>query len=298
MKTQYSLSLQAFRIVAEQQNFTRAAARLGVSTSALSQTIRQLESRLNARLLNRTTRSVSLTEVGKRLYTRISPLLDEIEHVFDEIKQEQSQVGGSLRLTMPYIVWQVLVNPVLPAFLERYPSIQPEIQVSDGLVDIVKSGIDGGFRAEQMLHQDMVAFPVGKPLKSVIAGSPCYLDRYGTPESPHDLYKHRCLCYRYQSSGVLHTWVFQHDHDIVQLNLGGMVLSEEIALVSAAQSGLGLAHLFEEGVRHELDTKQLIPVLSKWSLPEAMFYFYYPSRRYLQPCLRHFIDFIKEIYVN
>lgn len=290
----YNLALNAFRMVAEQKNFTKAAAKLGVSPSALSQTIRQLEDKLKIRLFNRTTRSVGLTEAGQNLLTRTAPLLDEIEHIFDELKQEQDLFFGPLKLTMPYIVWQTIICPILPKFIHQYPKVLLDIHISDGLIDITREGFDGGIRLDDEMHQDMVAFPINSGIESIIVGSPDYFRQHAKPQHPDDLKKHTCINYRFQTSGTLCPWTFHKDNEVLKLSLTGMALTEEVAIVQAAKAGLGLAYVFTDGIKQELANNKLMPVLTDWSLPKATFYFYYPSRHHHSAKLKAFIEFLKK----
>lgn len=293
MTMQHNLALQAFRVVAEQKNFTKAAAKLNISPSALSQTIRQLENKLNLRLFHRTTRSVSLTEAGQNLFVRIVPLLDEIGHIFDELKQEDHLLAGSLRLTMPYIVWQTIICPLLPEFNSRYPHIELDIHISDGLIDIIREGYDAGIRMNDVMHQDMVAFPINRGLDSIIVGSKNYFSYNPIPSHPDDLQNHRCLNYRFQTGGTIFPWSFQKDDQNIKIIPKGMVLTEEVALIQAVKAGLGIANLFAAGIRDELMTNEFIPVLTDWTLAKTPFYFYYPSRHYVSSRLRVFIELLK-----
>jgi DNA-binding transcriptional LysR family regulator len=296
MPLQHNFAFQAFRTVAEQRNFTKAAAKLAISPSALSQTIRQLEAKLNLRLFHRTTRSVSLTEAGQSLLVRITPLLDEMAHIFDELKQEQHLCAGVLKLTMPYIVWQTIVCPVLAEFGRRFPHIQLDIHISDGLIDIIHEGYDAGIRIDNVVHQNMVAFAINKRLASVIVGSQRYFERYPKPAHPSDLLQHRCINYRFQTSETLYPWHFQRNGETIKITPAGMSLTEERAMVEAAEAGLGLANVFKEGIDEALRKQTLLPVLNDWSLPAAQFYFYYPSRHYVSSKLKAFMDFLKLVY--
>ncbi|MBP6117649.1 MAG: LysR family transcriptional regulator [Neisseriaceae bacterium] len=290
------LALSIFKSVAQQQSFTRAAVELSLSASAVSQSIRQLEAELGTRLFNRTTRSVSLTEAGTLLLAKIAPLLADMAEVLDSVKASPQSLQGMLKLSMPYVVWQALVSPMLPAFTQAYPDIELSIEISDALVDIVEQGFDAGIRLQQQLHQNMVAVPLDLEFKSLLVASPDYLRAHSMPQAPADLAQHRCIGYRFHSQGTVHPWRLKAaaGTDMIQFTPASLLLSEEHGLIESAQAGLGIAEVFQLGVAPALASGQLVPVLGAWLSPSQRFCLYYPSRQYLSMRLQAFIAMLKQ----
>lgn len=288
-------ALRAFHLIARHGSFTRAAAELEVTASALSQTMRQLEQRLGVRLLQRTTRRVGLTEAGKAFLERITPALAAIDMALDELRQHGERPAGTLRVTVPEIVLEWLVAPMQSEFLRRWPDITLDIDVTGGLVDLVAGSYDCGIRLGERLARDMVAVPLGGPVRSVVVAAPAYLDRHGRPQHPRDLQAHACVRNRYISSGAIYRWEFAQRGRWFDIDVSGPLIVNDPALaIRAALDGLGLTHTLEPAVREHLAAGRLETVLDTWLPPYDGFYLYYPSRFQVPPKLRAFIDFLRE----
>ncbi|WNL47706.1 LysR family transcriptional regulator [Dyella sp. BiH032] len=295
MRDDHTSALRAFHLIARHGSFTRAAAELEVTASALSQTMRQLEQRLGVRLLQRTTRRVGLTEAGKLFLERITPALAAIDVALDELRQHGDRPAGTLRVTVPEIVLEWLIAPLQCEFLRRWPDITLDIDVTGGLVDLVGGGYDCGIRLGERLARDMVAVPLGGPVRSVVAATPDYLDRYGRPQHPRDLQAHACVRNRYVSSGGIYRWEFAQRGRWFDIDVNGPLIVNDPALaIRAALDGLGLTHTLEPAVRDHLASGRLETVLDTWLPPYDGFYLYYPSRFQVPPKLRAFIDFLRE----
>lgn len=293
-------ALRAFRAISEQGSFTRAAAALDVTASALSQTVQQLENRLGTRLLQRTTRRVGLTEAGQELLRRITPALSELDLAMDAIRQHGDRPRGMLKLTVPGVVAQAMIEPMLGEFMARWPDVQLDIRVENGLSDLVAAGLDAGIRLGERLQRDMVAVPIGGPLRAVVVGSPSYFNRYGYPREPKDLQRHNCIKYRLVSSGAIYRWEFAHRSGKqkgrwYEIAVDGNLTVNDIPLaIRAVEDGLGLANMLEISARDALKCGRLESVLEPWLPPFDGFYLYYPSRFQVPPKLRVFIDFVRE----
>jgi DNA-binding transcriptional LysR family regulator len=293
-------ALRAFRAVAEYGSFTRAAAALDVTASALSQTLQQLEQRLGTRLLQRTTRKVGLTEAGGELLQRIAPALNELDTAMDAIRQHGDRPRGTLRLTVPGVVARVVIEPLLGEFMARWPDVKLDICVEDRLSDLVAEGFDAGIRLGERLQRDMVAMPIGGPLRAVVVGSPAYFQRHGRPKDPEALQQHACVKYRMASSGAIFRWEFAHRSGTqkgrwYEIAVDGNLTVNDVSLaLRAAQDGIGLTCLLEPTARAAIDAGLLECVLEPWLPPFDGFHLYYPSRFQVPPKLRVFIDFVRE----
>jgi DNA-binding transcriptional LysR family regulator len=293
-------ALRAFRAIAGHGNFTRAAAALDVTPSALSQTLRQLEMQLGARLLHRTTRRVGLTEAGHELLQRITPALNELDMAMDALRQHGDRPAGLLRLTVPDVVAIALLDPLLGEFMARWPDVKLDIHVDNGLSDLIAEGFDAGIRLGERLQRDMVAVPVGGPMRSVVVGSPDYFVRYGRPKQPRELESHDCINFRQASSRALYRWEFAHRSGPrkgrwFEIAVNGRLTVNHIPLaVRAAIEGAGLASVLEPFAREALDDGRLESVLDDWLPAFDGLHLYYPSRFQVPPKLRVFIDFLRE----
>ncbi|OAN79261.1 hypothetical protein A8B82_07655 [Sulfitobacter sp. EhC04] len=272
-------TLAALRVVAEQGSFTKAAAELGVSQSALSHAIRRLETDIGQRLLSRTTRSVAPTAVGEALLSRLGPALDEIAAALSQLDASADQPTGTLRLTMGRDAAELLVLPMLPAFQADYPGVRVEIAATDTLDDLVQGRFDGGIRLGDRLEQDMIARRLTTETRPVVVAAPDYLARAGTPECPGDLGQHTCLGYRMQSGRRVMPWRFtgasgKTDHH----KPAGSVFNDGALLRQAAMQGLGLAYLWHHMVSEELHAGRLVTVLDDHLAPVPGFFLFYPSR--------------------
>lgn len=288
-------TLRAFACIARHASFTRAAAELEVSPSALSQSMRQLEARLGARLLQRTTRRVGLTEAGREFLQRITPALEDIGEAMEQLHERDGQPSGTLRITAPRLATPQLLEPVLGDFARAYPQIRLEILVEDTLTDLVSRGFDAGIRLGEALEQDMVAVPVSGPLRWLVVGSPEYLSRRGAPAHPRDLLRHDCARYRFPGSGVVERWDFERRERRFEIAVEGPLTSNDSDLMlRAVLDGLCLGYLLEDRVREHLDAGRLQAVLENWCPRLPGFYLYYPSRRHLPAKLRVFAEFLRE----
>lgn len=295
MRDDHTPALRAFHLIARHGSFTRAAAELEVTASALSQTMRQLEQRIGVRLLQRTTRKVGLTEAGRQFLERITPALAVIDSALDELRQHGDRPAGTLRITVPQIVLDWLIAPMQTDFLRAWPEIRLDIDVNGGLVDLVAGGYDAGIRLGERLARDMVAVPVGGPVRSVVVGSPGYLKQHGRPQHPRDLQDHVCIRNRYISSGAIYRWEFAQRSRWFEIDVDGPLIVNDPALaIRAALDGLGLSHTVEPAVREHIAAGRLETVLDTWLPPYEGFYLYYPSRFQVPPKLRALMDFLRE----
>jgi DNA-binding transcriptional LysR family regulator len=293
-------ALRAFRAIAECGSFTRAAAALDVTPSALSQTMQQLEKTLGTRLLQRTTRRVGLTEAGQEMLQRVAPALSELDLALDAIRQHGDRPRGTLRITVPSVVAQSIIQPMLGEFMARWPDVHLDIRVENGLTDLVAEGLDAGIRLGERLQRDMVAVPVGGPVRSVVVGSPAYFKRHGRPKEPKDLQRHNCIKHRLDSSGAIYRWEFAHRSGPqkgrwYEIAVDGSLTVNDVPLaIRAAEDGIGLTCVLESSARAWMDDGRLESVLEAWLPPFDGFYLYYPSRFQVPPKLRVFIDFVRE----
>lgn len=276
--------LLSFVTVAREKSFTRAAALLGVSQSALSQTVSGLEARLQIRLLTRTTRSVSLTVAGERLLNAIGHRFDEIEAELDELTDLRDKPAGTVRITSGDHILRTTLLPKLTPFLLEHPDINIEFDVSYGLRDIVSDRFDAGVRMGDTIDKDMIAVPIGPQLRMAVVASPAYFAEHPKPKTPKDLIRHRCINQRMQSSGGLYVWDFQKRGRQVNVRVDGqLTFNTSPNIVDAAVAGLGVAWLPEEEFAPHLKDGKLERVLEDWCPPFAGYYLYYPSRRQPSP---------------
>lgn len=284
--------LKAFVAVVERQSFARAAEHLGVSPSALSQTIRQLEGRLGTRLLNRTTRSVAPSASGERLYARIAPLFEELAVAVAETCEATGRVNGTLRINTLGIAARTLIAPRLARFHQAYPDVVVDIVVDDALSDIVSGRFDAGIRVGGQLEKDMVAIRLTPDLNMVAVASPDYVARRGTPRSPTELQDHACINWRLQSDGRQYRWEFKKRGRHLEVAVDGPVVTNHADVgIAAALAGLGIAYHFEQdGVGELLAQGLLVRVLADWSVSRPGLFLYYPNRRHRPALLGAFID--------
>lgn len=284
--------LKAFAAVVERASFARAAASLGLSPSALSQTIRQLEARLGARLLNRTTRSVAPTAAGDQLYRRIAPLFQEMADAVAEASATASQTRGTLRINTLGMAARQLIAPRLGRFHRAHPEVVLDIVVDDGLSDIVAGRFDAGIRVGERLEKDMVAVRLTPDVKMVVVASPDYLAQHGTPRTPADLHRHACLNWRLQLDGRAYRWEFENNGQRLEMAVNGPLVTNHSEVgIEAALQGLGLAYAFDRGqVDEGLAQGRLVQVLGDWSVTRPGLFLYYPNRRHQQPALSALID--------
>ncbi|EFC56764.1 TPA: LysR family transcriptional regulator [Enterobacter cancerogenus] len=272
--------LLSFMVVARERSFTRAAAQLGVSQSALSHAMRNLEARLEVRLLTRTTRSVAPTEAGERLLMRLSPHLLEIEQELTALRDTRDRPAGNIRLTAGEHAMSAVLWPVLKPFMAQYPDIHVEVTVDNGLTDIVDGRFDAGVRLGEQVAKDMIAVRIAPDMRMAVVGSANYFERYGTPDTPEQLQHHRCINMRLPTRGGLYAWEFERDGRELRVRVDGqLTLNNLPQRIDAAESGLGLAYVPEDTVREALDQGRLLRVLEAWCPPFDGYHLYYPSRR-------------------
>lgn len=294
MKLNQMDGLMAFWKVAEHRGFTAAAAELEVSPSALSQAIRQLETRLGVRLLNRTTRSVSLTEAGEAYLARVGPALGQVIEAGEEMNVLQGRPSGTLRLNAARISTAMVLQPMLAGFLQENPHVQLELTNDEGFVDIVERGFDAGVRMGESLHRDMVAIPLGGPITVAVVASPEYLQRSPALRHPDDLVRHNCVRVRLAAAGVVYKWEFQVDGKVVEYEVkGSLTISDTLFSVEAALEGVGVAYTFEQLVLPHIKAKRLKRVLTSFSPTFPGFYLYYPSRHDQPTKLKALIEYAK-----
>jgi DNA-binding transcriptional LysR family regulator len=286
--------LSAFVMVAEESSFTRAAARLGVSQSALSQTIRGLEARLELRLFSRTTRSVSLTEAGERLLSRVGPAMSEIDAGLEEIGELSNKPTGTLRLTADEYAVQSVLQPVMARFLSDYPQIRVEITTDYGLVDIVSDRFDAGVRRGRLVAKDMIAVRIGPDVPMAVVGAPAYFARHPAPKRPPDLITHACLNLRLLTHGEFLPWTFVKAGKEHRVKVDGpLVFSSIMPIRDAALAGIGLAYLPEDYVREQIAAGALIQVLADWRKTFEGYHLYYANRRQGSSAFSLLVDALK-----
>jgi DNA-binding transcriptional LysR family regulator len=292
MTTPSLSELQGFAAVAERRSFARAAAALGVTPSALSHSVRELEERLGVRLLNRTTRSVSLTEAGTRLLERLRPALGEITDALEEVNDWRGRPRGVLRLNAPRAA-RGLLRPLVARYLAQNPDMRLEIEADDRLVDIVAAGFDAGVRFGESLAGDMIAVRLGGDLRFAIVASTGYLAAHGRPEHPDDLARHRCIGRRF-SNGTLYRWELERGDQALEVDVQGpFTTSDEVLALQAAVDGVGLTLTLDDFARPWIESGELETVLQDWCPPFPGPYLYYPSRRHMSAGLRAFIDMVR-----
>lgn len=286
--------LAAFLAVARERNFTRAAAKLAVSQSALSHTVRGLEERLGVRLLARTTRSVTPTPAGERLLQSIEPALGEIEAALSSIEALRDKPAGSIRLTTSDHAAETIILPALARLLPDYPDIDVEVVVDGGLNDIVAERFDAGVRLGEQVAKDMVAVRIGPDVRMAVVGAPAYLARHRAPRTPHDLAQHRCINLRLRTLGGLYAWEFEKAGRVVNARVEGqLIVNSSDMLAGAAEAGLGLACLLEPRVRDAVAAGRLVEVLTDWCPPFAGYHLYYPTRRQLSPAFALLVEALR-----
>lgn len=287
-------AVAAFARVARHGSFTRAADELDVSPSALSQTVRTLEAQLGVRLLNRTTRRVALTEHGERFLQQVMPGLQQIDAAFADLDYLRGRPSGTLRINLPAVAAEHLVNPHLPGFLARYPEVRVELFVDRTLADIVDGGFDAGIRLGECLARDMVAVPVGPMQRQAIVAAPAYFARHGVPREPADLVGHDCIRYR-RSNGRLMPLEFTRDGRDFEVEVDGrLVVNDSEIGLDLLRRGVGMAQVFEWQVAADLAAGRLRRVLDDWMAPFPGWHVYYPAREHLPPKLRVFVDYLRE----
>lgn len=288
-------AIAAFARVAHHGSFTRAAAELDVSPSALSQTIRTLEQRLGVRLFNRTTRRVALTEHGARFLAQVLPGLERIDAAFDDLDALRGVPSGHLRINLARVMATRTVMPRLALFQARYPQITLELYADDALSDLIAGGFDAGIRLGECLAREMVALPVSPPHELAVVASPAWLARHPAPRTPQALIGMACVRFRRMGSGRLHPWEFTQDGRDIEVEVDGRLIVNDGELArQAALAGVGLAQPLLAEVENDIASGTLVRLLADYTPPFDGLYIYYPAREQLAPKLRAFIDFLRE----
>jgi DNA-binding transcriptional LysR family regulator len=288
------VDLNAFVVVAEERSFTRAAAKLGTSQSALSFTIRRLEARLGVRLLTRTTRSVAPTEAGERLLRTLGPALDNIGAELARLSELRDKPAGTIRITAGEHAAEAVLWPALASLLPRYPDIKVELIVDYGLTDIVAERYDAGVRLGEQVAKDMIAVRIGPDLRMAVVGAPSYFEGRPVPKKPQDLTAHDCINIRLPTYGGIYAWEFEKRGRELKVRVDGQLVFNNLAMrVNAALAGRGLAYLPEDRVRTHLAEGRLMRVLDDWCAPFPGYRLYYPSRRQTTPAFALLVDALR-----
>lgn len=286
--------LQAFLEVVKQGNFGRAAASLHVNRSTLSQTIRHLEERLGTRLLNRTTRSLALTDAGARLHARITPVVHELESAVADTGSHAAEVSGLLRVQVPRHVAESRIMPALGAFHLAYPDVKLELEIDDRNRDIVAAGFDIGIRLGEFLEKDMRAVRMGPPLKQIAFASKKYLAKHGRPTKPEELLEHACINWRMPSNGSLYAWEFQKRGKWFSVAVDGpMIVSDRRLMVAAALQHVGVGFWTDDRIAHHVKAGHLVPLLEPYCAQFPGFHAYYPKQRVTPPAVKAFVEFFR-----
>lgn len=286
--------LLAFVAVARERSFTKAAAKLGVSQSALSHTIRGLEERLGLRLLTRTTRSVAPTQAGERLYHSAGPRFAEIEAEVAALSELRDKPAGTVRITAGEHAAVAVLWPAFAKILPKYSDIKVEIAVDYGLTDIVTERYDAGVRLGEQVAKDMIAVRIGPDLRMAVVGSRSYFERRKRPQMPRDLTAHECINLRLPTYGGIYTWEFEKNNREVKVHVDGQLVFNNIALRrNAALAGLGLAYLPEDQVQTDISAGRLVRVLADWCPPFSGYHLYYPSRRQSSPAFAILVEALR-----
>lgn len=290
----YLPGLMTFEAAARHMNFARTAAEMGVTPTAVSRTIKNLEAQLNVRLFNRTTRSVSLTEAGASLNETLAPALALIRNSLSQALLATDQPSGMLRVSSSYVAYHILIEPHMASFLEQFPLINVEISLDNQLTDIVSAGFDIGIRMGRKLQNDMISVQLGGVQKRIVVAAPDYFRDRDEPQTLADLLKHNCLRQRYCVGGRLYEWKFEDQGQMVQIDVQGRYIFDEMrSVLDAAIQGQGIAFILEDFARQELAGGMLRQVLKQhWAWDDA-FHLYYPHRQHMPGKLRAFVDFMR-----
>ncbi|MBK5074148.1 LysR family transcriptional regulator [Budviciaceae bacterium CWB-B4] len=282
-----------FIAVARHRSFRAAGDELGLSSSAISHAIKQLEQRLKIRLFNRTTRSVSLTEAGSNLYERLRPAFDEINTMLDEVNCFRDTPMGTLKINAARQATRLFLMPLVTGFVRQYPDLKVEITTDDSLTNIVQQEFDAGVRLSAIVEKDMIAVPLGPPVKLSVVATPEYFAQYGKPAHPRELVNHQCVVFRFPSGRPYH-WEFEGPEGRLEVaTSGNIVLDDMDAGLDAVLMGAGVGFLFYDQVKSYLPSGQLVSVLEEWLPERPGFQLYYPNRQYMSCGLRAFLDYIK-----
>jgi DNA-binding transcriptional LysR family regulator len=287
--------LTYFLEIAKHRSFRRAGLELGVSASAVSHALRGLEERLGVRLLNRTSRSVTLTAAGEALQGAVQQPFDQIGQAMEVVNRFRDAPMGRVRLSVPNDAADHLIAPVMSQFVERYPDIEIEISVSNRLIDVIDSGFDAGIRFGGTVPEDMIAQRLSADIRWIVVAAPAYLERFGTPAHPNDLHAHRCIRIRIGDDSV-YRWEFEHGDEQLEINVPGSMIVDDGRLgVAAACDGAGLIYVADTMVGSQLASGALEVVLNDWAPTSGGYHIYYSSRRHVPAGLRLFIELVREM---
>ncbi|BBC72009.1 LysR family transcriptional regulator [Altererythrobacter sp. B11] len=292
----HSLSdLDAVLAIGRRGSFRAAALDLGLSTSALSNAIAKLEGQLGVRLFNRTTRSVSLTEAGRRFVDQVSPALRDIHQALDAVRAEQETPSGTLRINTFAAAGREILGPLVLEFLRRFPGVRIDLVTEGRLVDIVTDGFDFGVRSQALVPTDMIAIPLGAPRRNAVVAAPAYLDTRSRPRVPADLLHHACVRTRLPN-GALLRWQFEAEGQPLQIDVHGPITLDEASLARmAVHAGVGIGYFMESDVREDIAAGRLVRLLEDWTPPLSPLCLYYPSRRNPPAAFRVFVDLAREL---
>lgn len=286
--------LRAFAAVAQERSFRKAAARIGVTPSALSHIVRALEERLSAKLLHRTTRSVAPTEAGSVLLSRLVPAMAEIEEAVSEVGVFSDRPRGRLRLNLPRLAAEAVLIPKIGEFAKLYPDIALDLVIDDSMTDIVADGFDAGIRSGADVHGDMIAVRLTPDLRVAVVASPAYLALHRVPVTPHELRDHRCINYRWAHDGSVYRWRFRRGDEALEVRIeAAITVNDTNIIIGAALAGAGFAFMLEDVVAEHIAAGRLVRVLDEWCQPGSGFHLYYSGRRHMSAPLRALIDFLR-----
>jgi DNA-binding transcriptional LysR family regulator len=289
-------ALNSFIAVARHRSFAGAARHLGVSTSALSQSVRQLEARLGVTLLTRTSRTVALTDAGQRLLEHAGAAVDQALESLKTVSARPGEVTGRVRLSVPSAAVTLILARLLPRFVERHPRVEVEVQVENRFVNIIAEGLDAGIRLSEAIERDMVQVRLTDPGRFVVAGAPSYLTRRGTPQKPQDLLHHDCICIRSSTGGARYAWELERGRKSWRVPVQGSFATNDPELMFLlAVAGVGLVYAFEPQINDELRSGSLRLVLEPYAAAVPGFFLYFPSRAQVSPALRAFVDVAREL---
>ncbi|WFU46574.1 LysR family transcriptional regulator [Sinorhizobium terangae] len=296
MATDPFSGLMEFLAVAEHRSFTAAAATLGVTPNAVSQTIKALETRLGVQLFVRTTRRVALTEAGSALLLRARPAASEIAEAYDLLGGFRDRPIGNLRLTVPRMAIPLVLTPLLPRFRQAYSDVSVEVSIDDAAIDITERGFDAGIRIGEAVEKDMVAVRLTPDIGWAVVGAPAYFARRGRPATPEELTRHESIRYRYPTSGTIYRWEFEREGRDFSVDApGGLTVNDFLLLIELAQAGMGLAYLPEPSVREAVAAGRLERVLHAYLPTSPGLFIYFPAKAQTQPKLRAFLDLTTRI---
>ena len=289
-------ALNSFIAVARHRSFAAAARHLGVSTSALSQSVRQLEARLGVTLLTRTSRTVALTDAGRRLLEHAGAAVDQALESLKTVSARPGEITGRVRLSVPALAVPLVLARLLPRFVERHPRVEVEVQVENRFVNIVAEGFDAGIRLSEAIERDMVQVRLTDPGRFVVAAAPTYLARRGTPQRPEDLLHHDCLCVRSSPSSARYAWELERGRKTWRVPVQGTVTTNDTDLMRLlGLAGVGLLYVFEPQIADELRRGSLRLVLEPYAATVPGFFLYFPSRAQVSPAFRAFVDVAREL---